>query len=179
DWSFELLEPDEQLMLARLSVFAGGCTLEAAEAVCAGEAIALEMVLGLVSGLVARSLVVADADDNVETSYRLLETIRQYGEEHLDAADRWITSDRHARYYAQWLAIASEQLRGPEQVEWVARAERETENARAAITWALSTDQAELAFALLAAVDFPPLAFLAPGRVLWGVSGGCLDLVRA
>src|SRR5262249_4350337 len=80
DWSYDLLEPAEQLLLARLSVFAGGCTLEAAEAVCSGGAIASVDMIDVLSSLVARSLVNADPSDADETSYRLLETIRQYAE---------------------------------------------------------------------------------------------------
>jgi predicted ATPase/class 3 adenylate cyclase len=178
DWSYELLEPDEQLVLARLSVFAGSCTLEAAEAVCGGGAIAPEMVLDLVSSLVARSLVVADTTDPAETSYRLLETIRQYAEERLDADDRADTNDRHARYYAAWLVIASERLRGPEQREWVARAEREAENVRTAILWALGTEERELAFTIVAAVGVAPIALLPPGRVVCDVIEQLLDLMR-
>ena len=94
DWSYDLLEPDEQLVLARLSVFAGGCTLEAAEAVCAGGPIAPDGVLDLIGSLVARSLVDTDAGDPHETTYRLLETIRQYAEEHLDPDDRAATTER-------------------------------------------------------------------------------------
>jgi predicted ATPase/class 3 adenylate cyclase len=91
DWSFELLTGAEQQLLARLAVFAGGCTLEAAEAVCGGDGIDPDLVFELLASLVARSLVVAD-DTGLETRYRLLETIRQYGEERLEAAgvaERW------------------------------------------------------------------------------------------
>jgi predicted ATPase/class 3 adenylate cyclase len=76
DWSYELLTVDQQLRLARLSVFAGGCTLDAAEAVCAGEPVAADDVLDVLAGLVARSLVIALHDGQV-TRYRLLETVRQ------------------------------------------------------------------------------------------------------
>jgi predicted ATPase/class 3 adenylate cyclase len=78
DWSYRLLTVPEQQLLGRLSVFAGGCTLEAAEAVCAGEGIDPDMVFELLANLVARSLVVAE-EHGLESRYRLLETIRQYG----------------------------------------------------------------------------------------------------
>jgi predicted ATPase/class 3 adenylate cyclase len=178
DWSYDLLAPDEQLMLARLSMFAGSCTLDAAEAVCAVGDIAAEAVIDLIASLVARSLVVAD-HSAADTSYRLLETIRQYAEAHLHPDDRAATAGRHARYYAQWLVTAGEHLQGPEQASWVGRAEQETENVRAAITWAVSSEDEELAFAMLVAVDIAPLAFLPTGRAVWVETERILDLVRA
>jgi predicted ATPase/class 3 adenylate cyclase len=91
DWSYRLLTVPEQQLLGRLSVFAGGCTLEAAEAVCAGEGIDPDMVFELLANLVARSLVVAE-EHGLESRYRLLETIRQYGGERLSElgeTERW------------------------------------------------------------------------------------------
>jgi predicted ATPase len=84
DWSFQLLAQPEQALLGRLAVFAGGCTLEAAEAVCGGEGVDSGAVLELLASLVARSLVVA-REHGLETRYRMLETIRQYGEERPDS----------------------------------------------------------------------------------------------
>jgi predicted ATPase/class 3 adenylate cyclase len=85
DWSFELLAGPEQVLLARLAVFAGGATLEATETVCGGEGIDPDAVFGLLAALVARSLVVAE-EKGPDTRYRLLETIRQYGEQRLEGA---------------------------------------------------------------------------------------------
>ena len=99
DWSYQLLAEPEQRLLARLAVFAGGCTLEAAETVCGGDSIDPDTVFELLARLVARSLVVAE-EHGFESRYRLLETIRQYGEERLEEAgdtDRWRA--RHADYY--------------------------------------------------------------------------------
>src|SRR5499426_2523323 len=79
DWSVQLLAKDEQALLARLAVFAGGCTLQAVEGVCGGDGIDPGAVFELLAGLVARSLVVAE-EKGLQTRYRLLETIRQYGE---------------------------------------------------------------------------------------------------
>jgi predicted ATPase len=78
DWAFELLSGPEQALLARLAVFAGGCTLQAAEAVCGADGIDPDAVFKLLASLVARSLVVAE-DHGIETRYRLLETIRAFG----------------------------------------------------------------------------------------------------
>ena len=179
DWSYDMLEPDEQLLLARLSVFAGGCTLGAAEAVCAGDPIAPEAVIDLVGALVTRSLVEADAGDPAETTYRLLETIRQYAEEQLDPGDRDATAERHARYYSQWLATAGDQLRGPNQTDWVAPVLREAENVRAAVAWVVERGNSDLAFAFLANTDLPPLFFLPAGRAVWSAADPLVDLVRS
>ncbi|MGH3122981.1 MAG: DUF4062 domain-containing protein, partial [Streptosporangiaceae bacterium] len=91
DWSFELLTEPGQRLLGRLAVFAGGCTLQAVETVCSGEDIDPGTVFELLASLVARSLVVAE-ESGPQSRYRLLETIRQYGEERLDQAgetERW------------------------------------------------------------------------------------------
>ena len=111
DWSFQLLAEPEQRLLARLAVFAGGCTLEAAEAVCGGEGIDPDTVFELLASLVARSLVVA-GEHGPQTRYRLLETIRQYGEERLNEVgetERWPA--RHAGYYADLLRQVRDRTR--------------------------------------------------------------------
>ena len=115
DWSYDLLDESQQRLLARLAVFAGGCTRDAAEAICAGAPIEARAVLGLLTDLVARSLVVAERG-GVDTRYRLLETIREYGEERLvehDETDAF--RDRHARYYTEYAFRCNEGLRTPEQ----------------------------------------------------------------
>jgi predicted ATPase/DNA-binding SARP family transcriptional activator len=147
DWSYELLTEPEQRLLARLSVFSGGCTLEAAEAITAVEPIDANEVFELVAGLVARSLVVADTGP--ETRYRLLETIREYGEEHLaEARETDMLRLRHASYYTELARVAQSHLYGREQVEWGARLARERENLLAAMAFALDTQDADLAFGL-------------------------------
>ena len=82
DWSYNLLSEEERLLFRRLAVFIGGWTLEAAEAVCSGEGIESDLVLDLLSQLVNKSLVVM-AEENGESRYHCLETIRQYGREKL------------------------------------------------------------------------------------------------
>ncbi len=100
DWSYELLTEPEQRLLARLAVFSGGWAADAAEAVCAGDPIDAHEVFELLAGLVARSLVVADT--GTDTRYRLLETIREYGEERLAEAGETDTLRlRHAEYYTE------------------------------------------------------------------------------
>ena len=151
DWSFELLADPEQWLLARLAVFAGGCTLQAVEAVCGGEGIGPEAVFELLASLVARSLVVPE-EHGLETRYRLLETIRQYSEERLNEggeSERWRA--RHADYYADLLR----QVRDPahdsqEEVFWAVRLSAEQDNLLAAWSWAIGTGNVGTAFRILA-----------------------------
>jgi predicted ATPase/class 3 adenylate cyclase len=147
DWSYDLLSEREQRLLARLAVFSGGCTLEAAEAVCAGDPIDGDDVYELLANLVARSLIVAD--DGPETRYRLLQTIREYGGERLTEAGEIHTLRlRHADYYTVFTGLAASHMAGPGQVEWGARLAAERENLLAAMTYALDTRNIDLAFAL-------------------------------
>jgi predicted ATPase len=157
DWSYELLSEPERRLLARLSVFAGGCTLEAIESVCAGEPVQSQAVFELVAGLVAKSLVVAD-DHGVATRYRLLETIRQYGEERLDQHDEiavWRAA--HAEYYYRLGLAWQEQLEGPQQIEAGHRLAAEQENVLAAFNHAIDTDNADLALRLVRGAPIPNL----------------------
>ncbi len=149
DWSYQLLAEPEQRLLARLAVFAGGCTLEAAETVCGGEGIDPDTVFELLARLVARSLVVTE-EHGPETRYRLLETIRQYGEERLDAAgetDRW--QARHADYYTAVLKQIRHHGRR-EDVFWAVRLSAEQDNLLAAWGWAIDTGNVDTAFSILA-----------------------------
>jgi predicted ATPase len=153
DWSYQLLGEAEQRLLGRLSVFAGGFSLEAAEAVTVGEGIEAAQVFDLLAGLVARSLVEA-VTEGTETRYRLLETIRQYAQEHLDEhgeTERLRTA--HAAYYARSAEEAVPNLLGPDGLEWERRLTRELDNLRAALTWAIDTQDADTALCLLDMYD--------------------------
>jgi len=149
DWSYRLLAEPEQRLLARLAVFPAGCTLEAAETVCGGEGIDPDTVFQLLANLVARSLVVTE-EHGPQTRYRLLETIRQYGEERLDEegeTDRW--QARHADYYVGVLhQIRHRDLR--EDVFWAVRLSAEQDNLLAAWFWAIDTGNVDIAFSILA-----------------------------
>ena len=150
DWSFELLTEPEQRLLGRLAVFAGGCTLQAVETVCSGEGIDPGAVFELLASLVARSLVVAE-ESGPESRYRLLETIRQYGEERLDEAgetEQWRA--RHADYYAGFLAQVREHAHDRNEVFWVLRLSAEQDNLLAAWSWAIDTGNVDTAFGILA-----------------------------
>jgi predicted ATPase len=156
DWSFQLLTGPEQALLARLAVFADGATLQAAEAVCGGEGIDPDAVLELLASLVARSLVAAE-DNGLETRYRLLETIRQYGEQRLDQAgeiEQWRA--RHAGYYADLLPRVRQHAHDPnEEVFWAVRLSAEQDNLLAAWSWAIGTGNVDTAFKILA--GFAPI----------------------
>jgi predicted ATPase/DNA-binding SARP family transcriptional activator/DNA-binding CsgD family transcriptional regulator len=149
-WSYELLDEVERTMFRQLSVFAGGCTLEAAQEVCAGEGIEQDEVLDLLSELVEKSMVVAEPSPEEEgvLHCKMLEPVRQYGQECLEAsgeAER--VRERHAEYY---LALAEEAdaqepgltLKVSRPVEWLERMEAEHDNLRAALSWALDREEA-------------------------------------
>lgn len=137
DWSYQLLDAIEQECFARLGVFAGGCTLASAAAVfAAGGDVLLDAETGL-SSLLDKSLVQQRAGDGTEPRFVLLETIREYAQERLAAADAEpAVRHAHAVYYRDLAAQAAEGLRGPDEFAWVATLDREHDNLRAALEWA-------------------------------------------
>jgi non-specific serine/threonine protein kinase len=152
DWSHELLSEEERALFRRLSVFAGGFTLEAAESVCVGEELEWDEVLELLSHLVDKSLVLV-TEQGGEARYRLLETVRQYGWEKLsESGEAGEFSEQHARYYLALAEEAEPELKGELQIAWLERFEREHGNLRAAISWSLEQrnlqDAARLGWAL-------------------------------
>lgn len=135
DWSYKLLSRPEQALLRRVSVFAGGWSLEAAEYVCAIEELESSDVLDPLLSLVDKSLVVADAQ-GTETRYHLLETIRQYAQEKLDTTEETVAlRDRHLEYFRDLANKAKRAGRGADQLEWLERLNTEHDNMRAALTW--------------------------------------------
>jgi predicted ATPase/class 3 adenylate cyclase len=135
DWSYDLLSEAERTLLRRLSVFAGGWTLEAAEAVCAGEVVEAWEVLDLLTSLVDKSLVTYDEEGRAGR-YRLLETVRQYGRERLlEAGEVEAVRSRHLGFFLRTAEETEPKLYGPEQAAWLDRLEREHDNLRAALAW--------------------------------------------
>ena len=138
DWSYDLLEPAEQIVLARLGVFVGGFNLAAAETVCSGGEVDGDDVLDLLGSLIEKSLVMLDERDD-GARYVMLETIREYAREKLalrgDAAE---TAVRHCDHYFAMAKTANKGLRGPEQADWLWKVERELDNIRSAIALALA-----------------------------------------
>ncbi len=140
DWSHELLDGQERKLFRRLSVFAGGWTLEAAEAVGAGDGIEQVEVLDLLSGLVDKSMVVAGAGAEGALRYRMLEPVRQYGLERLEeSGEARGVRELHARHYLTLAEQAEPQLR--DQEAWLERLEKEHDNFRAALSWALDRQE--------------------------------------
>jgi tetratricopeptide (TPR) repeat protein len=140
DWSYDLISEPERRLLRRLSVFQGGWTLEAAEAVCSGDGIEAREVLDLLSQLVQKSLVIYEdaalapwRGGSEEWRYRLLETIRQYGWERLCEGENGTVPRQHREYFRRLAEEAEEGLDGPEQKAWLERLEREHDNLRAAL----------------------------------------------
>lgn len=137
-WSYDLLSADEQRLFAQMAVFPSGWSLEAAEAVADGD------VLEAMSGLVDHYLVVRDG-----RRLRMLETVREYAAERLQAsAEADALRRRHARWCLDLAEAAEEELEGPKQEAWFARLDAEQENIRAAAAWGLENGEPEIALGL-------------------------------
>ncbi|MFF5717749.1 BTAD domain-containing putative transcriptional regulator [Streptomyces buecherae] len=133
DWSWELLSAPERIVLRRLAAFGGGCDLPAAEAVCAGDGVARDDVLDLVTRLVDRSLVVV-VDAPTGRRYQLLESVAAYARERLaDMADLDAVRERHLRHYRALAERAAPLLHGAEQQTWLARLDADADNLRRAL----------------------------------------------
>jgi non-specific serine/threonine protein kinase len=142
DWSYELLSETERLLMCRLSVFAGGWTLVAAEEVCSGNGIEKEDTLDLLSHLVDKSLVMVEDFASRGRRYRLLETVRQYGRERLvRSGDAERVRDSHLTFYFELVRRAEPELQKADQVAWLNRLQLEYDNVRSALDWCLAAPQ--------------------------------------
>jgi predicted ATPase/class 3 adenylate cyclase len=131
DWSYSLLDGKERTLFARLSVFAGGCTLDAAEAIC-------EADLDTLAALVDKSLI-RETDGAGDTRFSMLETIREYAVERLgESEEADAVRHRQADYYVALAEEAQEPLRGEGRREWAARLDQEQDNVRAVLEWSLA-----------------------------------------
>ena len=139
DWSYDLLGTPEKTLFARLSVFAGGWSLPAAEKVCADAELAADDVLDLLAGLGNKSLVVPEA---VGARYRMLETIREYARDRLQQrGERAPVRKRHADYFVAFAEDAEPHLEGgADQPAWLVQLDLEHDNLRAALDWSLEGD---------------------------------------
>jgi predicted ATPase len=135
DWSHDLLPPAEQALFRRLSVFAGGCDLDAIESVCLGEPLDRDRLLGTLGTLVDQSLLVSEADVAVApTRFRMLETIREYAAERLEAAGEvGPTREAHLQWVIALLAPGMDALWTAEMNAWLAVFQRELDNVRVAL----------------------------------------------
>jgi predicted ATPase/DNA-binding SARP family transcriptional activator len=141
DWSYELLNDEEQALFARLAVFAGGCTLEAAEQVC-------EADLDALASLVDSSLLREDERAG-EVRFAMLDTIREYALERLAAGEQDEVRRAHAQHYLALAERAEPELLGADQAAWLARLDPEHDNFRAVLDWALDAGDTELALRMI------------------------------
>ena len=152
DWSYDLLNEPEKLLLQRLSVFASGWMLDAAEEVCAGEGVMGSQVLDLLTLLSDKSLVLAEQTCG-QSRYRLLETVRQYAlEKLLERGDVEFVRKRHRDFFLALAWQAQPKMMGPEHAAWLRRLEDEHENLRAALDWSLMEAGADAGLRFCAAL---------------------------
>ena len=146
-WSYDLLTAAEQALFRRLAVFARGWDLAAAESVAPTDPITADSdTLEILDSLVAQSLVLADAHTDGTTRYRLLAGVREFAREQLALRDELAeTQLRHAEHYLALAERADPELSGPEQTTWSDRLEREHDNVRMALPWALANGRLDLA----------------------------------
>ncbi|MDQ1709340.1 MAG: hypothetical protein QOG49_725 [Frankiaceae bacterium] len=146
DWSVTMLTPGEESVFTQLGVFSGGCTLEAAAAVCGGPAGSGAEVARTLSALVDKSLLRTGSEADGSIRYQLLETTRLYAAERLARrADTAAVRGRHAEHYCEFAQHASGELRGPQRVDWLRALDAEYANLRAALDWTIDNGHAEIA----------------------------------
>jgi predicted ATPase/DNA-binding SARP family transcriptional activator len=153
DWSYNLLNDDEKNLLARLSIFMGGWTLEAAEQVCVRQEDEFE-VLDVLSDLIDKSLVIVDGSAD-EARYHLLETTRQYAREKLfklEQVERW--QDKHLAHFLALAEKGNSEIRGAHQAEVINQLDAELDNFRAALDWCVSNHLTESALQMLGALGW-------------------------
>ena len=179
DWSYDLLSPAEQKLFRRLSVFVRGCTLEGAEAVCDAKGdLDLDPLDGMAS-LVDKSLVQQVEQANGESRFVMLETIREYAQEKLEASgEDALTKRAHAAYCLVLAEEGSMEQSGAERSQWLGRFALEHDNFRAALEWLTETGEAEWGLRLGAALFrfWETGEYLAEGR---GWLGKLLKLAAA
>ena len=156
-WSYDLLNVEEQRLFRRLSVFVGGCTLEAAEAVCATSSDASDgmgiSVLDGVASLIDKSLLHQAEHEGEESRLAMLETIREYGLEALATSrEAELIRQAHAAYYLHLSEEAEPGLEGSHQAAWFDRLEAEHDNLRATLLWSLEQEKAEMGLRLAGAL---------------------------
>ncbi|HLJ61564.1 MAG TPA: tetratricopeptide repeat protein [bacterium] len=165
DWSYALLLEGERVMLRRLSVFAGGWTVEAAQAVCTDDGDPSD-VLDLLTGLVLKSLVLV-GEQGGQARYRFLDTVRQYAWERLvESGEGDLFRARHLAWSVRLAETAEPELVGAGQVEWLNRLEAEHDNLRVALDWSLDSNASEEGMRLASAARrfWYSRGYLAEGR---------------
>jgi predicted ATPase/class 3 adenylate cyclase len=152
-WSHALLDEGEQALFASLSVFSGGCALDAVEAVCHAEGDLFVDVLEGLSSLLDKSLFRQEEEVEGEPRFVMLETIREYARERLEVSGNAEEVRRlHAEYFLALAEQGASELQGPEEATWLKRLELEHDNMRAALSWMLESEEAELGMRLAGAL---------------------------
>ncbi|HEV2743033.1 MAG TPA: tetratricopeptide repeat protein [Rubrobacter sp.] len=150
DWSHDLLEGPERTLFRRLSVFAGGFTLEAAEDVGAAEELGEDEIAELLGRLVEQSLATVDRDAAGGTRYGMLEPVRQYAAERLEeGGEATPTRRRHAEHFLALAEAARPELMGVGHAAWLGRLEHEHDNLREALRWARESGEGEIGLRLV------------------------------
>ena len=150
EWSYDLLDPNEQLLFVRLCVFAGSFGLDAAEEVCAGSDVAKSSVSLLLANLVDKSMVQLVDEDLPR--YRLLETLREYGRDRLGEEDRHLVRERHAAWYLKVAERCARSLTGSNELTAIQMLDRDFDNLRAAHRWSIEHPDVDTALRLVAAL---------------------------
>jgi predicted ATPase/class 3 adenylate cyclase/TolA-binding protein len=141
DWSYDLLSEKEKKLWSRLSVFNGGWDLESAEDICSDESIAKGEILDLMSQLAEKSIIIYDEENE---RYRILESIKQYGEEKLiESKETDTVFSRHLQYYTDLSVTAAPQLTGNEAILWLEKLETSHSNIQSAIEWSIEKGDKE------------------------------------
>ncbi|HEX2781944.1 MAG TPA: BTAD domain-containing putative transcriptional regulator, partial [Ilumatobacteraceae bacterium] len=155
DWSYELLFDDEQRVFERLSVFPGGCDLATAEAVCADDTLDAADLADIIHTLVDKSLVIAVPTGD-ELRFTQLQTLAQYGREKLaERGDSERIRDAMAAHYGRLCAGSAPAFIGDDQRAWLTAVDREQDNLRGALEWAVANDDAETALTIAGGVSWP------------------------
>jgi predicted ATPase/class 3 adenylate cyclase len=166
-WSYELLEPDHRIVFERMSVFRGGCTREAAIAVCSDSSVTESAVRAAVSNLVRKSMVVTQRTAGT-TRLSMLETLRQFSSDRLDKAeDRELVRERHARWYAERSAESRDMSMGPQEAEFLSAAISDLDNIQAASDWACENGQFDLLRDIGAGLPYLVGSRMRPGLTAW------------
>jgi len=148
-WSYEMLDEGEKTLFARLAAFSGGSTLEAVEAVCDPRGDLPEDALDVVSSLLDKSLLRQEEGQGAEPRLMMLETIREFALEKFEESDDTeAIRCAHAEYFLALAEEAEPELWGPEDAAWLNQLEQEHDNMRAALSWAIGHEEAELALRL-------------------------------
>ena len=148
-WSYELLPAGEQQLFRRLSVFVGGCSLEAIEAVCAAFDDEVDHVLEAVASLIDKSLVQQTEQESTESRLVMLETIREYGLERLEASgEAEVMRRQHATYFLQVALESLPKMNSAEQATWFKRLEADHDNMRAVLRFTLESQEVQMGLRL-------------------------------